>query len=429
MAMTTRDQDGSGGGGAIARDSRGRSFRIFVSTGEVSGDLQGAMLVAALGRSAAAAGIDLEIVALGGPRMGAAGATVLADTSEIGSIGLWEALPYLLPTWRVQRVAKAYLRQNPPDLVILLDYLGPNLGIGGFLRRTFKDLPIWYYIAPQEWVWSLGDRNTNQIAGLVDRILSIFPQEAKYYEARGAAVTWVGHPLIDRLAAAPDRSAARRRLGMDVQELAIALVPASRPQELKYLMPVMFAAAQQIQAARPTVRFWIPLSIERFRPAVEAAIAEFGLRATVVGPEDLLNPGGDPQALEAQPSILCLAAADLAIAKSGTVNLETALLNVPQVVVYRVSAVTAWVAEHVLKFSIPFMSIANLVEMRQIVPEFLQDAATPEAIAAAALELLTPDARSQMLADYQQMRAALGDGGACDRAAQTILETLIARQK
>ncbi len=392
--------------------------RIFISTGEVSGDLQGALLVTALQRQAQAIGLELEILALGGDRMAQAGATLLGNTTGIGSVGLVESLPYIWPTLQIQRRAKQYLRQHPPDLVVLIDYLGPNISLGNFVRRHLPKVPIAYFIAPQEWVWSLNNRNTTQVVGISDRILAIFPEEARYYEQHGAKVTWVGHPLVDRIQSAPDRVTARAALGIPDEQLAIALFPASRRQEVKYLLPVIFAAAQQIQAQLPHVHFWIPLSLEAYRQPIEQAIQQYGLRATLLTATPN-QTGGSTQTLQA------IAAADLAIGKSGTVNLEIALLNVPQVVLYRVGTVTAWIARHLLKFSIPFMSPPNLVEMKPIVPEFLQDAATPENITQAALELLlNPERRQQTLQGYQMMQQALGEVGVCDRAAQEILRLL-----
>jgi lipid-A-disaccharide synthase len=369
--------------------------------------MQGAILVEALYRQAQSAGVPLEIMALGGSKMAQAGAVLLGDTTGIGSVGILESLPYIWPTLQIQRSAKAYLRKSPPDAIILIDYLGPNLGIGNFAKEHLPQVPIAYYIAPQEWVWSLGDRTTTQIVGLCDRLLAIFPTEASYYQQHGATVDWVGHPFIDVLQKVPTREKARQILGIDANELAIALLPASRQQELRYLLPVMFEAAQQIQTHHPSVQFYLPLSWEKYRPTLETEIQRYGLRAKLV---------------EASQSRMAIAAADLAITKSGTVNLEIALLNVPQVVIYRVNPITAWIAQHLLKFSIPFMSPPNLVLMKSIVPELLQEQATATNIVQEALDLLeNGDRREQMQRDYQQMRAALGEPGVCDRAAQIIL--------
>ena len=381
-------------------------MRIFISTGEVSGDLQGSLLIAALQRQAVAVGLTLEIVALGGEKMAKAGAKILGNTSGIGSMGLIESLPYVIPTLRVQRQAITYLKENPPDLVVLIDYMGPNLGIGTYMKENLPDVPVAYYIAPQEWVWSMSFQNTNRIVGFTDKLLAIFPEEARYYQQNGANVCCVGHPLIDRMANAPSREIAREKLGIKDTEMTIALLPASRHQELKYLLPVIFQAAQNIQSKLPNIHFWIPLSLETFRNTITAAIKDYGLQATVV--------------LGQQREVF--AAADFAITKSGTVNLELALLNVPQVVVYRLNPLTACIARHILKGSIPFASPVNLVVMREIVPEFLQEKATAENITQATMELLlNSEKRQKTLTGYQEMRYSLGELGVCDRTAKEIL--------
>lgn len=385
------------------------TIRIFISTGEVSGDLQGALLVNALKRQAEKLGRELEIVALGGSRMGQAGATLLGDTTKIGSVGILESLPYIWPTLQIQNLAKQYLRQNPPDLVILIDYMGPNLGIGSFTQSHLTNVPVVYYITPQVWVWSLSDRDTKQIIKNSDLILAIFPEEARFFGEKGVKVSWVGHPLVDKMITAPTRSAARASLGIAPEETVITLVPASRRQELKYVLPVMLAAAKIIQSKIPEVKFLIPLSLEAFRQPIEKAVQNYNLKATLL----------------ADKNIEAIAAADLAITKSGTVNLELALLDVPQVVIYRVNPITAWIAKNLLKFSIPFMSPPNLVLMKAIVPELLQEQATPENIVKEALNLLNPVNRSQILADYQLMRQSLGEEGrVCEKAAQQIFTLL-----
>jgi lipid-A-disaccharide synthase len=395
---------------------------IFISTGEVSGDLQGALLIAALKRQSQAIGLGLEIVALGGEKMAAAGATLLGNTTGIGSVGILESLPFVLPTLRIQNRAKEYLKQHPPDLVVLIDYVGPNLSIGRFIQQQLPQVPLTYYITPQEWVWSarsIVPRATKAIVEMADQLLAIFPEEARYFEKMGAPVTWVGHPLVDRMQSSPTREEARAALGMKSEQMAIALVPASRQQELQYMMPIVFEAARQLQSKllgngelnnpshlKSEILFWIPLSLETYRPTIEAAIRHYGLQARLVA--------GQTQEV--------LAAADLAITKSGTVNLELALLNVPQVVFYRVSPLTYSIAR-LVNFSIPFMSPPNLVVMRSIVPELLQEKATPENIVQESLELLlNGDRRQQIFEDYQAMRQLLGEVGVCDRAATEILQ-------
>lgn len=384
-------------------------MRIFISTGEVSGDLQGSLLIAALKRQAIAFGLELEIVALGGEKMAAAGATLLGNTTRIGSFGFLESVPYILPTLQVQRLAIAYLKHNPPDLVVLIDYMGPNLAIGNYIRRHLAQVPVVYYIAPQVWVCPITPRDTERIIYVSDKLLAIFLQEANYFQEKGANVTWVGHPLIDSVQNFPDRQAARASLGIGEDTISIALLPASRSQEIKYLLPVMFQAAQVLQEKLPQIHYWIPLSLEIFRQPIEQAVQQYGLRATVVSGQ--------------QKEVL--AGADLAITKCGTVNLELALLNVPHVVLYRVHPVTYWIATKILKISFPFASPTNLMVMKQVVPEFIQEQATPENLIQASLELLLNQSRQQqMIADYQQMRQSMGEVGVCDRAAKEILQLL-----
>ncbi len=404
-----------------------RPIRLFISTGEVSGDLQGSLLIKALKRQAEQLGLALEILAMGGDRMAAAGATLLAHTSAIGSMGIFESLPFVLPTLKVQRQAKRYLQQHPPDLTVLIDYMGPNLAFCEYLPAQFPKVPIIYYIAPQEWVW--GDQwpwgvklfRSDLVVKATKRILAIFPGEASYFQRKGGQVAWVGHPLLDRMQSALDRNSARSALGIPADQTAIVLLPASRQQELKYLMPVMFAAAQQIQSKLPNVHFWIPLALTKYRALIEQAIQRYGLQATLL--EEPRAAASDVAA--SSPTLQAIAAADLAITKSGTVNLEIALLKVPQVVMYKVNPVTAWILNRVLKISLPFVSPPNLVEMKPIVPEFLQDQATPENLVQEALALLLDQNRRQtMMADYDSMRRALGDVGVCDRAAQEIFSLL-----
>ncbi len=382
--------------------------RIFISTGEVSGDWHGAILIEALHERAALKGIELEIVGLGGDRMAKVGANLLGNTVGIGSIGATEALPYILPTLRVQEIAKKWLKKSPPDVAVLIDYMMPNQGIGYFAKNILK-IPVIYYIAPQEWVWSVNDKNTKAIASFTDKLLAIFPEEATYYQKQGTNVQWVGHPFIDLMAKIPDRLAARQQLGIADDDLVVTLLPASRTQELRSVMPIILETAKIIQTKLPHVKFLLPLSLERYRAEVERLLAKYNIKATIV----------DGQSQTA------ISAADLVLSKSGTVNLEAALLNVPQVILYRVSAVTAWVARYILRLQLPFISPVNLVNMESVIPEFVQNDAVPEAIAECGLNLLTnAEVRQTMLDGYARMRASLGEKGAINRVADAIIDYL-----
>ena len=389
--------------------------RLLVSTGEVSGDLQGALLIQALFAEARSRGLELEVVALGGERMRQAGATLLADTLSMGAIGLWEALPLVLPTLRLQRRLRRWLEQHPPDGAVLIDYMGANVNLGLRLRRRFPQLPILYYIAPQEWAWRLGEGGTTRLIGFTDRILAIFPEEARFYGSRGAAVTWVGHPLLDTLSDLPDRAEARQALGLAPDAPVLLLLPASRSQELRYLLPPMLEAVARLQQDQPALEVLLPAAQVGFREQLESAVAEAGVRVRVI-PADQTD---------ARWPLLC-AAADAALTKSGTANLQLALRGVPQVAGYRVSRVTAMVARHLLRFAVDHISPVNLILHERLVPELLQDDFNADAIVAALEPLLQPDgaAAVHQREGYDRLRQRLGEPGVTQRAARAILDQL-----
>ena len=379
-------------------------MKIFISTGEVSGDLQGEMLIKSLYKVASESDVELEIAGLGGDRMKATGANIIANTATIGSMGFVEGIPFVLPTIKIQNLAKKYIKQNSPDILVIIDYPTPNLALASYVKKYFPHIPVVYYIAPQDWAVPMLN-NVPKIAKVVDKLLAIFPQEAKYFSQRGIDVTWVGHPLLDRMAQAPDKNQARLNLSIPSAAEIVTLLPASRLQEIKYLLPVMCKAAKQIVNQLPEVKFLVPVSLGSYYNAISAAIEEYNLPATIL----------DGKTLDS------ISAADLAITKSGTVNLEVALLNIPQVVIYRINPITAWIGR-IIGFSIPLMSPTNLILNRQLVPEFQQEAVTAENISSMAIQILSdPERRNQINTGYQEMRSLLGNIGVCDRTAKEII--------
>ncbi len=381
--------------------------KIFIATGEVSGDLQGAMLIKSLYKIAGANNIKLEITGLGGERMKQAGAEILANTAVIGSMGFIEAIPFVLPTIKILNLAKKYITANVPDVLVLIDYPASNLALASYVKQKLPQIPIVYYIAPQDWAVPMLN-NAPKIAKAVDKLLAIFPGEAEYFSQREIDATWVGHPLLDRMEDAPDRRQARLNLEIKPEDKIITLLPASRQQEIKYLLPVICEAAQQISQQMPEVKFLIPVSLSGYRAAIGAAVSQYQLSAQIL----------DGQTLDA------IAAADLAITKSGTVNLEIALLDIPQVVIYRINPITAWIGRRI-GFKVPLMSPPNLVVNRKLVPELQQEGVTADNITTEAIRLLSnQSARQEISTGYQQMRSLLGKIGVCDRVAQEIVSIM-----
>jgi|UniRef100_UPI00404A494C lipid-A-disaccharide synthase len=392
-------------------------LRLLVSTGEVSGDLQGSLLVKALHAEAQRRGLVLEVVALGGERMERAGAVLLANTTRMGAIGLLEAIPFVLPTLRLQRRLKRWFKGEPPDGVVLIDYMGPNVSLGLRLKRKFPQVPVTYYIAPQEWAFKFGTKGRTNLISFTNQILAIFQQEARFYRCRGANVTYVGHPLLDTIGEVPSRPAARQLLGLKQDAPVLLLMPASRRQELRFMLPHIVEAAAQLQQLDPSLQVVVPAGLPGFETQLSLQLTQAGVRATII-------PAADSDRLKAA---LC-AAADVAIAKSGTVNLELALRGVPQVVVYRVSRATAFLARHILRFSVPHISPVNLVLGERLVPELLQEDLRAKRIVAEALPLLDPSGpgRLGMLAGYDRLRLELGEPGVTQRAACAILNQVLA---
>jgi len=392
-------------------------LRLLVSTGEVSGDLQGSLLVQALHAEAQRRGLALEVVALGGERMERAGAVLLANTTRMGAIGLLEAIPFVLPTLRLQRRLKRWFKGEPPDGVVLIDYMGPNVSLGLRLKRKFPHVPVTYYIAPQEWAFKFGTKGRTNLISFTNQILAIFQQEARFYRCRGANVTYVGHPLLDTIGEVPSRQAARQLLGLNQEAPVLLLMPASRRQELRYMLPHIAEAAAQLQQLDPSLQVVVPAGLPGFETPLSLQLTQAGVRAKIIS-------AADSDRLKAA---LC-AAADVAIAKSGTVNLELALRGVPQVVVYRVSRATAFLARHILRFSVPHISPVNLVLGERLVPELLQEDLRAKTIVAQALPLLDPSGpgRLGMLAGYDRLRLELGEPGVTQRAACAILDQVLA---
>ena len=387
-------------------------MRLLISTGEVSGDLQGSFLIKALLREAERRSLLIELVAIGGPRMQAAGAELIADTAPIGAIGFFEALPLLLPTLKVQKKVEKFLRKKPPDAVVLIDYMGPNIRLGNKLRRTQPDIPISYYIAPQEWAWRLGDGGTTDLIGFTDKIFAIFKAEADFYKERGGDVTWVGHPMIDTLRALPDRTTALQKLGLEKDQKLLLLLPASRSQEIRYLMPVFAEAAFILQKHDPSLYVLVPAGLSRFEEDINRILISKGVKGRVI-----------PTSQIDQMKPFLFSAAELALGKSGTVNMELALNGVPQVVGYKVGKLTAFLAKKILRFNVDHISPVNLLLKQRLVPELVQKEFKPEAIAKLGIDLLeNSDSRNLMMEGYERLRKQLGKPGVTDRAAREILD-------
>ena len=390
-------------------------MKLLISTGEVSGDLQGSLLINALKTNAEKRKIELEIIALGGERMKEAGAKLISNTSSIGAIGFLEALPYVLPTLNAQSKIDNYLSSSPPDAVVLIDYMGPNIRLGLKVKKKFPNIPIIYYIAPQEWAWRLGDSGTTDLISFTDKILAIFEEEAKFYSNKGGNVKFVGHPMLDFYRNIPTREESFRRIGLTSDQKLLLIIPASRKQELKYILPTLLKAAKLLQEKDPSITVLIPSGLNEFNELLNNSLKEFALSGRII----LSNEVDD-----LKPFLF--SAAHLALAKSGTINMELALNSVPQIVGYKVSRVTAFFARYLLRFNVKYISPVNLLLNKMLIPEFIQEDFKADKIFNAALKILEDNStKEDIKLGYERLKDKLGKPGVTDRASKDILDLLI----
>jgi lipid-A-disaccharide synthase len=361
---------------------QGQAPNILVSAGEHSGDLHGAEVVRAFKERFPLATID----AVGGPLMEAAGANILCSIEALGALGILEIVEKLPAHVGLYFRLRRALRDQTYQLVVPIDYPGFNLRLS--LAAKAAGVPVLYYIAPQLWAW--WPERAKRFTEAVDHMAVILPFEEGFFNGLGLPTTFVGHPLLDG-DAWPGRDEARRLLGVESGQNALALFPGSRSQE--------------IQAHWPAFR------------RVGTRLLEEGLcqRVLVGAIEGEAYP--DPGSLEiiyGQPTRV-LAAADAALAKSGTTTLQAALAGTPMVVAYRASALTGFVARRVA--TIQWVSLVNLIADREIVPELLQEDFTEERLLEEIRPLLTPDhpARMAQLEALRDVRNRLGQSGAAAR--------------
>ncbi len=386
-------------------------MKLLISTGEVSGDLQGSLLIKDLKEEAEKRSIKLEIIALGGKRMKESGAELICDTSSIGAIGFLEAIPYILPTLKAQSKISKYLRDDPPDGVVLIDYMGPNIKLGMKIKKLLPKIPIIYYIAPQEWAWRIGDGGTTDLISFTDKILAIFEEEAKFYSLKGGNVHWVGHPMLDFYEKIPSREDSLKKIGLSSEAKLLLLIPASRKQELKYILPTLLKSAALLQKKDPSIIVFIPSGLREFDELLNNSIKQYGVNGKVISSEDVddLKP-------------YLFSAAYLALSKSGTINMELALNYIPQVIGYKVSRPTAFFARKLLRFKVKYISPVNLLLNEKLIPEFVQEDFNTESIYNSAIDIMDNlSTRQNMLEGYKRLIDKLGKTGVTKRASRDII--------
>jgi len=389
--------------------------KIFISTGEVSGDLHGSLLAKELFKESKKQSVDLEIYGLGGEKMKKEGVEIIKDTTPISAIGFWEALPLVFPMMKIQKQFLKALIAKSPNCLILIDYMGPNISIGRELKKKKINMPIYYYIAPQEWAWRVGNNSTTDLISFSDKIFAIFQIEANFYRNRGGRVTWIGHPMVDLTKKLPTKKESRKYLDLASNQNILLIMPASRSQELKYILPTFIKVAQKLQKKYPDLVVFIPSCRKVFDQTFQKALDKHNINGRVISESEI-----------EETKIYIYSLSKLALCKSGTVNMELALYRIPQVVGYKVSRITAFIAKKFLNFKLRFISPINLLMNRQIVPEFIQKEFNVNSVFRKSCKLIEKDTEKiKIKQGYKLLKKNLGVEGVAKRAAKEILNSII----
>lgn len=362
------------------------SVRIALVAGEASGDLLGAALMDALRRRYP----DARFEGVAGPRMIAAGCRPLASIERLSVMGIAEVVPRLFSILRLRAGLVRYWRADPPDVMIGIDAPDFNLGLERRLRGV--GVRTAHLVSPSVWAWRQGRVKT--IAKSVDLMLCLFPFEPAFYRDHGVRAVYVGHPLAEELALPVSRTAARTALGLPAAARIVAVLPGSRGGELKALAAAFVLAAARLASRMPDVVFAVPLA----RPTLRL-VFERVMQALAPELRWMLYNGRSREVMRA---------ADVVLLASGTATLECLLLERPMVVGYRVSRVTAWLLRTLRLLKVPHFSLPNLLCAHPVVPEFIQERATPERFAAAVEKLIDdPAARAAQTIAFAPVRAEL----------------------
>jgi lipid-A-disaccharide synthase len=377
-------------------------LRIVLIAGEPSGDVLGARLMTALRR---ATGGDVALEGIGGEQMAAAGLASRFSMDELSHMGMVELLPHLPSLLRRLRQTAEWLRRAPPDLLVTIDAPGFCLRLAR--RLGGSGIPILHYVAPTVWAWKPG--RAARIAKLCDHLLALLPFEPPYFTRHGLACTYVGHPALETMAGTPDGVGFRGRHGIAEHAPLLCLLPGSRAGELKRLLPLFAEAVQRLAQRHAGLRVVLP-TVAPIAARVRAQAAGLGLPATVID-----DPASKRDAF---------AASDAALAASGTVAVELAVVGTPAVIAYRANPISAAIARRMIK--VKYASLVNLLIDRATAPELLQENCRPELMAEALDRLLgDPQARAAQRAGYAEAMAKLAvEGWPSDRAAAVALQMI-----
>lgn len=377
-------------------------LRIALVAGEASGDLLGAHLIAALKAKLPGA----IFYGIGGPRMGGQGMTCWWPMGELSVMGYWDALKNYRRIAGIRRQLKKRLKSERPDIFIGIDAPDFNLGLEASMKAA--GVPTVHYVSPSIWAWRGG--RIHSIGRAVNRVLALFPLEPPLYQKEGIPVTYVGHPLADSIPLTTDRLAVCEKLGLPKTVPMFALLPGSRRGELETMADTFIQTARLIRERyQPQAQFVVPLATRETRLQFEAAM--YRQQAADIPFRLLFGHAQD-----------AVGAAHVALIASGTASLEAALIKRPMVITYKIAKFSYWLMKRMAY--LPYVGLPNVLCGRFVVPEILQDAATPENLAEALNQLYVDKENSAAIeAAFTDLHLQLRQNTA-EKAAQAVLECL-----
>ncbi len=375
------------------------SNSVFIVTGEASGEAHAARVINALNQLSP----DIKLSGIGGDKLRAEGVDIVVDFSELAVMGLVEVLKRYREIKAIFNRVVALLKQQRPDLLVLVDYPGFNLKLAKEAKKL--GIPVLYYISPKVWAWRKGRVKT--IKKVVDHMAVLFPFEVPIYQEQQIPVSCVGHPLVDAVVRNFSTEEAKRSLNIDPEQKVLGLFPGSRRSEVDVLLPLMIKAAERLVAKHADIEVVLPLAPGLNTSVIDTILAETQLPIKVVS-EDFYD---------------LTSACDAIVAASGTVTLEVALLGVPHFIIYRVSPLTYKILRRLVK--IPYVGLCNIVTGKGLVTELLQDDVTVEHIEQELLDRLERVDSKQVAEEVRQkVLTALGPSGGAKNAAQQIITML-----
>jgi len=368
------------------------SKKIFIVAGETSGDIHGAKLMEALKQQSP----EIQFMGHGGDLMKAQGLHLLEHVDTLSMMGFSEVIKHLPYMTRVMKNTVSAIETERPDRIILIDYPGFNLRLAKRISKL--GIPVTYFILPQVWAWK--EKRVNVLRQFVDQYISIFPFEHDWFKKRNLTIDYVGHPFVERTITHDQVMDFYNRHNLSEEHPRLILLPGSRQQEIDRHWPIFMQTVHEVRLSVPELQVILGKA-----PGVE------------------LNPIPDFIHVETVDIPAAIQGSTAALASSGTVTLEAAVLDTPVAVCYKLSAMSWFLLKRFVK--VPFASMANLIAGQKIVPEYLQNAMRPHEIAVELIPLLSQTAqRKKMLLGFETIRRSLGAPGVYNRAATLILNRL-----